>query len=409
MKNATALLLGASLTFSHSPDEWMMVYPAQRWSRVIVPSIDIDINDAPSDVLPGLEVCFQGEGTQCVPVLTLTHSWARGETQSVYMAKPEAGNGIARFSMWLRHRELLPSTVMSNRTVYAWNDNFAAAAELRRRIEWCSSPTTTTTTSCCCDFQTLRGHLAVAEARHEREVRDRRDAAAPSGGRSVQRLGVVSTIYNGVRRHTAKNRSEEGLWARNLSLVDPEHTNITIFNATEVTERHIPLSLLAAGEGNINIEVLPLANPMRAQECPGVLSFIIDNYASLPDGMIFIHGYPFDHNEQLVDLLPRLLRLNRERGLPSFDYVNLNDVWESPRCQPLHRRAEEEQEEATFSELLGLNDEFAGSEPAGAATECFSSRYCCGQFLVSRDAVLSRPRSFYRLALKLSLDRRECK
>ena len=69
------------------------------------------------------------ESTQCVPVLSLTHSWARGETQSVYMAKPEAGNGIARFSMWLRHRELLPSTVMSNRTVYAWNDNFAAAAE----------------------------------------------------------------------------------------------------------------------------------------------------------------------------------------------------------------------------------------------------------------------------------------
>jgi hypothetical protein len=154
-----------------------------------------------------------------------------------------------------------------------------------------------------------------------------------------------------------------------------------------------------------------LANPLRAQECPGVLSFIIENYNTLPDGMIFIHGYPFDHNENLVEILPRLLRLNRDLGLPPYDFVHLNDVWETPRCWKNSAASavfKKEYDQLSLSEILGLDDELFGSEPPGAMTGCYSARFCCGQFLVSRAAVLSRPRSFYRLALKLTLERQEC-
>lgn len=126
---------------------------------------------------------------------------------------------------------------------------------------------------------------------------------------------------------------------------------------------------------------------------------------------MFLHGFPFDHNEKLEHLLPALIEANRISGLPAFDFVHFNDVWASARCFSSRQ--------AGISHILGLDEELLnlpkdtnhslGSVPHVSGVRCYSSIYCCGQFMVSRSAVLSRPKKFYQLALKLVLDRRECR
>jgi hypothetical protein len=131
--------------------------------------------------------------------------------------------------------------------------------------------------------------------------------------------------------------------------------------------------------------------------------------------MIFLHGFPFDHNSELASHLPHLLALNRNKGLPEVDFVHLNDGFESPRCWsatcdgPGKSGCVSNSSDGStgISGILGLDDEFTAQ---GSALNqlCYTSRYCCGQFIVSRRAVLTRSRDFYRLALKLSVDRRDC-
>lgn len=154
-----------------------------------------------------------------------------------------------------------------------------------------------------------------------------------------------------------------------------------------------------------NVDIEPLANPKLAKECPGFLSFIIEHYDSLPDLMILLHGYPFDHNALILEHLRGLFEANREFGLPDLSYVHLNpNIY--TRCY--HNNAT-----TALSRALGLDDELLRDWPApgpGMPTSypCYHGKFSNAQFIVSRAAVHRRPLSFYRLALKLSVDQEDC-
>jgi hypothetical protein len=45
------------------------------------------------------------------------------------------------------------------------------------------------------------------------------------------------------------------------------------------------VATFAGAEASL-IDVVPVGNPGRAQECPGILTFIIENYDNLPDLMV---------------------------------------------------------------------------------------------------------------------------
>jgi hypothetical protein len=63
----------------------------------------------------------------------------------------------------------------------------------------------------------------------------------------------------------------------------------------------------------------------------------------------------------------------------------------------------------SVSAILGLDDElFLNTSSPSFGESCYRARYCCAQFIVSREAVLQRPRQFYRLARKLALDLKDC-
>ena len=201
------------------------------------------------------------------------------------------------------------------------------------------------------------------------------------------------------------DKHDEGLWVRPMSEQDSS-VKYVVLSATPIPngtfEDTLPDPALFTSP---NIDVQPFANPGRAQECPGVMSYLVENYNELPDIMIFLHGYPFDHNPYLEEQLFELFKINRNYGLPEFRFVHLN-LELHPKC--VLNRAPNGQ-----SRLLGLDEELfnkSSSKSFGMPRSeiCYSAKFCCGQFLVSRKAVLARPRSFYRLALKLAQEQNDC-
>jgi hypothetical protein len=116
----------------------------------------------------------------------------------------------------------------------------------------------------------------------------------------------------------------EGQWIRPIAEIYPS-VHFVVYSATlleddSLFESKIPddLHLLP------NVTVTPFSNPGRAQECPGILTFIIENYYKLPDISIFVHGFPWDHNAFLEQQLMMFFRLNNNEGLPDFQFLHLN-------------------------------------------------------------------------------------
>lgn len=150
--------------------------------------------------------------------------------------------------------------------------------------------------------------------------------------------------------------------------------------------------------------------------------------------MVFLHGFPWDHNVDLEEQLRVLLAFNEAHGLPPFDFIHANNILstgcfadtqgvaaalgldtvldEEPHVagnvrtsgsRSGSRSSVSHRARAARLVAQGVYDSEADVPPL-----CFLPRFCCGQFLVTRDAVRARPRDFYRLALKLSLDLGRC-
>lgn len=132
----------------------------------------------------------------------------------------------------------------------------------------------------------------------------------------------------------------------------------------------------------------------KGHEVMVYLTYIIDNYASLPDVSVFMHAHRWaHHNGGLLgnDAVEMISRLSDSHVIRR-GYVNLRCEWD-PGCpdwlHPIHSQASlGKQEEAVLSRCWR---ELFPSDPAPP----FLSQPCCAQFALSRERILSIPMSRY--------------
>jgi hypothetical protein len=118
------------------------------------------------------------------------------------------------------------------------------------------------------------------------------------------------------------------------------------------------------------------------------LHYIITNYEQLEDYTIFLQGYPFDHSRNLEDKLKDFQkRINEEKQVISFEYISQNiissNIERCPTDITLNLIP-------TYKTVFGIdktNHPFIFG--AGA------------QFIVSKETILSRPKSFYENMITL--------
>ena len=137
---------------------------------------------------------------------------------------------------------------------------------------------------------------------------------------------------------------------------------------------------------------LPVANPNGREALP-YLTFITDNYATLPDVVIFTHGH-YQSWHQPEPLVDKIMALNLT-AVKREDYVNL-------RCQQTHgctedsmfyiaHPREEDQRGGKFIKLIW--EELM--EPEVGPVGDIIARPCCAQFAVSKQAVLRHSLNFW--------------
>lgn len=132
----------------------------------------------------------------------------------------------------------------------------------------------------------------------------------------------------------------------------------------------------------------------KGHEVMVYLTYIIDNYASLPNVSIFMHAHRWTHhNDGLLDhdAVEMISRLS-DNHVIRRGYVNLRCEWD-PGCpewlHPVHSQASlAKQEEEVLSRCWG---ELFPSDPVPP----FLSQPCCAQFALSKERILSIPMSRY--------------
>ena len=144
-----------------------------------------------------------------------------------------------------------------------------------------------------------------------------------------------------------------------------------------------------------DIEVLPIVNPGKAAECAGYFTYIIDNYDRLSNVTFFLHGYPFNHNFNILDHVNVIKSWRPDRV--GFTHLN-NQEYVTVSFKRLH-----EIRCAHVMELLDLNINVRSiSEETAIAGQC------CGQFAVMRERVLAIPLDWFVLARKLVYEGQCC-
>ncbi|KAJ5195237.1 uncharacterized protein N7498_008675 [Penicillium cinerascens] len=139
----------------------------------------------------------------------------------------------------------------------------------------------------------------------------------------------------------------------------------------------------------------------RGREVPAYLSYIVDFYDRLPDYSIFIHASPEQwHNDLFGPKTRDTLKHLRLEPIDVYGYVNLR-CKHDPGCptavfplSPSQIDIDAHDIRAYFSEayqqILGV--------PAEQVPEAIGN-VCCGQFAVSRERILARPKEDYERIL----------
>jgi hypothetical protein len=134
-------------------------------------------------------------------------------------------------------------------------------------------------------------------------------------------------------------------------------------------------------------KIFPIINPKRAQECPGYLTYIVTNYHDLPDVVLFLHSYPFNHNAEMIDYLRYVVD-----NCTDIDFLHLN-----PQIYLKYSRnpGQYNQKYPDLADVL----------PDSTLNMC---TYCCAQFAVSKHTILSRSLRFYYTLLKYCQEELDC-
>lgn len=135
----------------------------------------------------------------------------------------------------------------------------------------------------------------------------------------------------------------------------------------------------------------------KGREGMTYLTFIINNYSSLPDIVIFLHAerYQWHNDDPLYDGVRTLSRLQipyiQEQG-----YVNLRCVWTlgcPDEIHPLEHPASEITSETSASQVYAAS--FRELFPDIPIPESIGVS-CCAQFAVTRETILKRPIQDYQ-------------
>ena len=144
------------------------------------------------------------------------------------------------------------------------------------------------------------------------------------------------------------------------------------------------------------LDSLPsISLPNRGREAHSYLHHIVTRYESLSPVTVFCQGHPFDHCSNFHSVL-RELQAAGFQTLPRFQWLGFIVDWDDARGERLFKNwsknaSRETLEMETFCRRL--------LEKSSAGPFVF---FPGAQFVVTREAVHARPRSFYENALELS-------
>ena len=226
---------------------------------------------------------------------------------------------------------------------------------------------------------------------------------------------VTGLLVNGNDGWNGKNNreNESGFW-----LLDPllKRINKTVYNSdiyltiddvmsssaldrfsNKTWQEYIVKSLLNRND----IDLRPIAQYKRSQECPYYLTYIIDNYDHLPEILLFSHGRPQAHNPNIVKHWSWFIDQVYKDTKRTF--FNSSIGFLSANCGVYVERSIKSR---PILDLLGYSRTI---EPLSNQIKSLSvGTYCCAQFIVHRSRILLHPISFWRLSLKIVIDINDC-
>ena len=140
----------------------------------------------------------------------------------------------------------------------------------------------------------------------------------------------------------------------------------------------------------------PMTPANKGHEAMAYLSYIIDNYASLPQLIAFLHPHRSGflsawHTDTVLHSNVDALRTLNTSFVLENGYVNLRCNW-SPGCRPSDRDNAHVTEQI-WSRVFERTSTPAKSFPFPGEV----GQACCAQFAVSREAVTKRPKMDYKM------------
>jgi len=206
---------------------------------------------------------------------------------------------------------------------------------------------------------------------------------------------------------------ETGLW-----LLDPllDHINKTVYDSDIfLTDNELMSSsalnrfanrtwqqyILKDLSNRIDIDLRPIAQYKRSQECPYYITYILDHYHNLPEVVLFSHGRPQVHNPNIVK--QRSWFIERVQHDTQRHFFKASIGFLSANCGIYVQRNIKSR---PILDLLGYN---RTTDPFANQIKILTvGTYCCAQFIVHRSRILQHPISFWRLALKIVIDMNDC-
>lgn len=132
----------------------------------------------------------------------------------------------------------------------------------------------------------------------------------------------------------------------------------------------------------------------KGNEGAAYLSYIIDNYHSLPNVILFLHGhrYQWHNDEPLYDHLPLISAINTSYVV-EVGYTALRCTW-YPGCPVNLRPTELQHHEDPWSYEREFAAAWSALFPDEAMPEAVGAP-CCAQFAVTGDVIRQRPVDAY--------------
>ena len=150
-----------------------------------------------------------------------------------------------------------------------------------------------------------------------------------------------------------------------------------------------------------DIDLRPIAQYKKSQECPYYLTYIIDHYRDLPEIVLFSHGRPQGHNPHILEHWSWFIKKVQQDTYGRF--FNASVGFLHANCGIYVQRSVKSR---PILDLLGYN---RTTGPLANQIERLTlGTYCCAQFIVHRSRILEHSLSFWRLALKITIDMNDC-